>query len=168
MLNSSSNTEALLSNCILWHNADLGGQDESAQIHNDFDAATVVNHSAVQEWSGTMEGVGNITEAPVCVDADGQDNIAGNRDDAWRLLAGSPGVDGGDNGAVPQGVVVDLNGQARFVDDPAATDSGQGTPPVVDMGAYESQVDCNATGIYDSGDIADETSFDCHQYHIPD
>ena len=37
-------------------------------------------------------------------------------------------------------MTTDLDGQPRFVDDPnAKPDTGNGTPPVVDMGAYESQ-----------------------------
>jgi hypothetical protein len=37
---------------------------------------------------------------------------------------------------------VDLDGNPRFVDDPFAEDAGPGTPPVVDIGAYEYQADC--------------------------
>jgi len=37
------------------------------------------------------------------------------------------------------GITEDLDGNPRFVDDPDTTDSGSGTPPIVDMGAYEFQ-----------------------------
>ena len=31
----------------------------------------------------------------------------------------------------------DLAGQSRFINDPKTIDTGNGTPPIVDMGAYE-------------------------------
>lgn len=60
-------------------------------------------------------------------------------DDAGRPLAGSPAIDAGDNSFVPSGVVFDLDGNARFVDDPATDDTGVGAPPLVDLGAFEFQ-----------------------------
>lgn len=73
-------------------------------------------------------------------DADGQDDIVGTEDDNLRLSAGSPCIDAGDNNEVPSGVTTDLDGNPRFIDDPDITDTGNGTPPIVDMGAYEFQV----------------------------
>ncbi|MCB8987848.1 MAG: DUF11 domain-containing protein [Ardenticatenaceae bacterium] len=49
----------------------------------------------------------------------------------------SPAIDAGDNTAVPVGIVTDLDGRSRFIDVPFVPDSGSGTPPLVDMGAYE-------------------------------
>jgi autotransporter-associated beta strand protein len=40
--------------------------------------------------------------------------------------------------AVPTGTVSDLAGNPRFADVPAVADTGAGTAPIVDMGAYES------------------------------
>ena len=57
----------------------------------------------------------------------------------YRLAAGSPCIDAGDNGAVPPEVTTDLDGDPRFVDDLGMPDDGAGTPPIVDMGAYEFQ-----------------------------
>ena len=54
-----------------------------------------------------------------------------------HLSAGSPCIDAGDNTAVPTGIVTDLDGNARFRDDPSVPDTGVGPAPVVDMGAYE-------------------------------
>ena len=70
-------------------------------------------------------------------DADGTDNTSGNEDDDLRPGAGSPAIDSGDNSAVPTGVLTDINGDQRFQDDPATTDTGIGAAPIVDMGAYE-------------------------------
>ena len=68
----------------------------------------------------------------------------------YRLPSGSPCVDAGDNEAVPsdthdldgdgitdEPIPADLAGSPRFVDDVATTDTGKGTPPIVDMGALE-------------------------------
>jgi len=54
-----------------------------------------------------------------------------------RLAAGSPCADAGNNGLVQPDVPADHDGLPRFVDDPQAPDVGQGSPPLVDMGAYE-------------------------------
>lgn len=37
-------------------------------------------------------------------------------------------------------VTTDLDGNPRFLDIPSAPDSGNGTSPLVDMGAYEAQL----------------------------
>ena len=58
-----------------------------------------------------------------------------------RLSGGSPCIDAGDNGAVPAGITTDLDGNERFVDHPCRADTGAGTPPIVDMGAYEYSLD---------------------------
>ena len=71
------------------------------------------------------------------MDAGGTDNLPGTEDDNLRLWPGSPCADAGDNLAVPQAVLTDLDGDPRFVDDSDAPDTGNGTPPIVDMGAYE-------------------------------
>jgi hypothetical protein len=57
----------------------------------------------------------------------------------FRLSAGSPCIDAGDNTAVPGDIATDLAGNPRFVDDPDTVDTGDGDPPIVDMGAYEFQ-----------------------------
>lgn len=54
-----------------------------------------------------------------------------------HLAAGSPCIDAADNLAVPADVLLDLDGQPRFVDDPGTSDTGNGTAPIADMGAYE-------------------------------
>lgn len=39
--------------------------------------------------------------------------------------------------AVPITVTTDLDGKPRFCDIPTVPNTGNGTPPIVDMGAYE-------------------------------
>ena len=61
-----------------------------------------------------------------------------------RPQAGSPCIDAANNDAVPEGVTEDLGGNPRFVDDPDTEDTGNGDPPIVDMGAFEFQLSCPA------------------------
>lgn len=46
-----------------------------------------------------------------------------------------PATDG--NGNTNQPLPLDLRGLRRLVDDPSVPDTGEGDPPVVDMGAIE-------------------------------
>jgi len=84
-------------------------------------------------------GGGNIAGDPRFEDADGADNIPGTADDNLRLQLTSPAIDAGNNAAVPSGVTTDLDGNPRFVDIPTVPNTGSGTPPIVDMGAYEAR-----------------------------
>ncbi|MFC1845095.1 hypothetical protein ACFLZ5_09950 [Thermodesulfobacteriota bacterium] len=49
-------------------------------------------------------------------------------------------MDAGDNSALAL-PATDIDGDDRKIDDPAVSDTGNGTPPIVDMGAYE--LNCN-------------------------
>jgi len=60
-----------------------------------------------------------------------------------------------------------MAGRLRFADDPNTPDSGNGMPPVVDIGAYEYH-DCNANGTRDEDDIAHGSSEDCNANGVPD
>jgi predicted outer membrane repeat protein len=107
-------------NCILWN-------DSPDEILNRSGTA-FVSFSDVQ---GGYPGEGNIDADPLFVDPQNGD---------LHLSPGSPCIDAGDNTAVPKGIDTDLDGNPRFVDDPATKDTGNGDPPIVDMGAYEFQV----------------------------
>ncbi len=128
-----------ITNCVLWGNTDSGPTDESAQIFSLFESDAVVNYSCVQGLTGDLGGIGNIGDDPLFVDPDGKDDLPGTEDDDLHLLPGSPCIDAADNTAVPKGIDTDLDGNPRFVDDPATKDTGNGDPPIVDMGAYEFQ-----------------------------
>jgi hypothetical protein len=73
-------------------------------------------------------------------------------DAQYMLSAGSSCIDAGNNTVM--GEILDLAGNDRFVDDPDTADTGVGTAPIVDMGAYEFQAagggggggGCNAIG----------------------
>jgi|GEM_PF-880897 len=120
---STGSSNPVLANCIVWANT-------LAQISG----AATVSYSDVQ---GGWSGAGNINANPLFVDSRGPDNVVGTEDDNLRLLGGSACLDAGDNAAVPASVALDLGGDPRFTDDPHTPDTGHGTPPIVDMGAYE-------------------------------
>jgi hypothetical protein len=128
---SWANSSPVLANCILWGDSpdEFGG-----------DGTPTVMYSNVQGgWDGN--GSNNIDADPLFADpASGY----------LHLSSGSPCIDAGDNTAVPpdtldldgdgdtaEPVPFDLDGNPRFVDDPSTPDSGNGNPPLVDMGAYE-------------------------------
>ena len=153
-----------LTNCILRGNTAPTGP----QVYDD-DGTASATYSCIQ---GGWPGEGNIGELseddPLFVDADGADDTFGTADDDMHLAVGSPCIDAGDNRALPGDVDTDLDGDSRFVDDPDTVDSGWGTPPIVDMGAYEFGEDCNGNGVLDDLDIGEGTSEDCNNNIVPD
>ncbi len=145
-------TDHVVANCVLWGNTDSGGTDETAQLH--FSGGVyAISYSCMQGWTGgAYAGTAVSGSNPLLVDADGADNVAGTADDDLHLSAGSPCIDSADNTAVPadesdlndnanttEPLPIDIEGNARFTDDPSTADSGVGTPPIVDRGAYEFQ-----------------------------
>ena len=130
----NNRSDVTVTNCILW--GDMG-----EEIYN-FQSSPVVTYCDVQ---GGYEGEGNIDADPLFVDPN-----SGN----YRISYGSPCIDAGNNYAVPEDVTTDLDGNPRFVDDPATEDTGHGVPPIVDMGAYEFQVgDINGDGKVNTEDL---------------
>jgi len=143
-----------IANCVLWANAAQEG-DALAVLNAEEPAsmtisycdvmhgldATYVAEGALLDW-----GEGNIDQDPRFVSlADGD----------FRLRPYSPCIDAANSDAVPsdafdldgdacvtEPIAFDLAGQPRFVDNALVTDTGAGTPPIVDMGAFEFQVTC--------------------------
>ena len=134
-----------ISNCNFWGNTHDNPDDERAQIYViDGRGSVSIRHNLIQDWP-TPGTDGNIALDPLFIDADGPDNIVGTEDDDLRLRPDSPGIDAGNNevdidpntdGVQPL-PDVDLAGNTRFVDNPDTEDTGIGTPPIVDIGAYE-------------------------------
>jgi len=128
-----SSSDPTLVNVILW------GDDapNEPEIYNHSSAPTIF-YSDIQgcggsgSWNGACgtNGGGNIDADPRFVNAAGAN---------LRLQLTSPCIDAGNNAAVPAGVTTDLDGNLRFVDIPTVPNAGNGTPPIVDMGAYEAQ-----------------------------
>ncbi|MDM8005332.1 MAG: right-handed parallel beta-helix repeat-containing protein [Phycisphaerae bacterium] len=124
LLFGGSANKARVTNCIFWGHATSisGGQP-------------AVTYTCIQ---GGHDGTGNIDRDPLFVDADGPDDVAGTEDDNLHLSESSPCIDAGYNYACwLAGLTVDFDGNPRFSDCPAVPDSGNGLPPIVDMGAYE-------------------------------
>jgi len=89
------------------------------------DSATIsVTYSDIEEG---YTGEGNINADPKFVDEENGD---------FHLLNDSPCIDAGDNSALAL-PVTDIDGDDRKIDDPAVADTGNGTLPIVDIGAYE-------------------------------
>ena len=141
---NSGNSDPTVSNCILWGNTAVS---EGNEIYNyDISSTPVISYCDIAGSSGSSaswdpnlgtDGGGNIDANPCFVDADGDDDIFGTEDDNLRLLSSSPCIDAGDNTVVPPETKTDLDGLPRFIDDPDTNDTGNGTAPIVDMGAYE-------------------------------
>lgn len=109
---------------------------------NQITGAATVSYSNVQ---GGFEGLGNIDGNPMFVDPLNGD---------YRLDRCSPSVDAGDNEAVPEDLLTDLDGNPRQVDDPGVPDTGNGSSPIVDMGAYERQEESIHSTIHVPADYA--------------
>jgi parallel beta-helix repeat protein len=137
-----------MSNCILWGNIAPSG----SQIHDDPGSMSVITYSDIQ---GGFTGTGNTNSDPLFVrnPSPGADGVWGTPDDDYgdlRLQPNSPCIDAGNNAAVAadtldldgdgntaEPIPFDLAGGPRFWDYPGKADTGSGTAPVVDMGAYE-------------------------------
>jgi hypothetical protein len=144
-----SGTMTTLVNCIVWGHAE--GQT-GVDIQDRSGSTTVITYSDIE---GGYAGAGNIDENPGFLDPDGLDNVQATPDNDLRLGRFSPATDAGHNGASGLvGVTVDYLGGARFVDDGQVADTGNGSPPVVDMGANERQEDSYKAEIHVPGDAA--------------
>ena len=145
---NESNSSPTVTNCILW------GDSPDEIFNSGVGSIITVRSSDVQGVlpTGVIDGGGNIDVDPLFVDADGVDNTIGTEDDDLRLQAGSFAIDAGNTTAIPAGVFTDLDGYPRAVDDPDTVDTGisllvvTGDAVTIDMGAYESQVNCSLVG----------------------
>ncbi len=131
--------DARVANVVAWGNA-------GAEIVSLPGPPAVVTYSDIEAG---FVGVGNIAADPLFVrdPNPGGDLEWGTADDDHgdlHLSPGSPAIDAGDNLAVPAFLLTDLDGAPRLQDDPATADTGNGTSPLVDMGAYEGPSLCGA------------------------
>jgi uncharacterized repeat protein (TIGR01451 family) len=112
-------------NSIVWGNSSSG-----PSISNN-DAVITVSHSLLQEsCDATMVCLAGmlINVDPAFINAE---------KGSLRPRTGSPVIDAGDNSALMPGINTDLGGTARRTNVAGVPDTGYGTPPIVDMGAYE-------------------------------
>ncbi len=111
----------VIANSIIYGNTALGSPNQFYLGG----PAPGVTYSNIE---GGFAGTGNIDADPLFADPGGGD---------FHITSGSPCIDAADNDAVPAGITTDLDGNPRFVDDPATPDTGNGTAPIVDIGCYE-------------------------------
>ncbi len=114
--------DATVANCILWDNVGPAGAQTAA---NQVNAATVVTWSIVE---GGFTGTGNSGADPLLADVPNGD---------FALSAASPAIDAGSNAELQPGATLDIAHAPRLADVLAVTDTGSGTAPVVDLGAFE-------------------------------
>ena len=134
--NSSS---PVISNSIFWGNISTGQRNISEISIFDNDTSTSqVTHSLVR--GNFSNGTHIIDQNPFFLnpnDPDGDDNLFYTSDDGNQLDSQSPAIDAGD-ALSPEFSLSDILGEGRF-DDGEVKDSGSGTPPYSDLGAYERQ-----------------------------
>ncbi|MCP4251533.1 MAG: right-handed parallel beta-helix repeat-containing protein [bacterium] len=171
-----------VSNCIFWGNYTYtGDMDESSQLRltGGTPPTHTVIHCCIQGLTANFDHPTNTGDDPRFIHQpfDPGDGLeVGDNDDLGdlHLAAGSAAIDAGDNDAdtdigtsgIQALPAIDLDGNPRFVDDPVAPDAG--VPPVVDIGAFEYQADCNTNGVIDSVDIDLVNSLDCNSNGVPD
>lgn len=139
-------------NCIVHGNTGSGG---SMGIGAQLSAGMGVTYSLVP---AAYAGAGNVVGAPV---------FSACGPSPYRLSVTSPGIDAGNNAGVAAGTTLDLAHGLRIGDSPSVPDSGSGTAPIVDMGAFESS-DCNQNGVADWCDLQSGFSLDVNADGIPD
>ncbi|MFT7671029.1 MAG: hypothetical protein ACI8X5_003744 [Planctomycetota bacterium] len=113
-----------VANCIFWDNEGPGGAQGAS---NQISGTSNVTYTIVE---GGFAGTGNLAADPQLTNPAGGD---------FSSTITSPGVDAGNNAAVPSGVTLDIAGSPRFVDEVSVPDTGSGSSPLVDMGAAEFQ-----------------------------
>jgi hypothetical protein len=114
------NSEATIANCILWG-------DSPDELVDATGSHSAIRYTAIQ---GGWPGDGNIDANPLFLNP-----VAGD----YRLTVCSPCIDAGDNEALSLDAIAMLDRNPRFLDDLGMPDDGLGTPPLIDMGAYEFQ-----------------------------
>jgi hypothetical protein len=112
----SAGSSVTVNNCIIWGN-------DRAIVNQSF-ASTTVRASIVQ---GGYSGFGNKSTDPLFLSSPGF-NAAPTTGGNYVLRPNSPAYNAGNNAAIPAGVVTDLEGKPRIINN------------IVDMGAYEYRV----------------------------
>ncbi len=109
-------------------NSIVRGNTAGYDIGADGNTSIAVEYSDVGTTTGPVAmGAGNINADPLYVNAAAGD---------LHLTADSPAVDAASSAEIPGNIITDRDGKPRRIDAPRG-DTGNGTPPLPDMGAYE-------------------------------
>ncbi|MDX2116600.1 MAG: GC-type dockerin domain-anchored protein [Planctomycetota bacterium] len=164
---------ASVNNTMFFGNTDSNASTSLQAGNFGGDAGTTLslNYSRLQGLDNTIPGSGNISSTPTFKNPSGPDGVQGTMDDDWSLDRSSAGVDAGNNSLLPIDyfdtnangstgdlLPFDLAGLKRRVDVGTKADTGLGTAPIVDMGAYETPycpADFNNDGFLDFTDFDD-------------
>ena len=151
-----ANPAATIYNTIFWDNTRYliqplrSTQDQSAQLQVASGVPNATGWNIIMNRT-TATGTSNLSSNPLFVNAKGADNTYGTLDDSPAIQTGSPAVDSG-NGTIMPADTFDIDGDgvtnepipldvaraARYVDVPAAANTGQGGL-WNDRGAFEVQ-----------------------------
>lgn len=141
-------------------NGSCGNSPTLRLVNSIFDSDSFYNCSSFITTSYTSLGVdpGFVRDPSY-----GADETWGTEDDDYgdlNLIPTSTMIDAGNNNASNlSGVTTDLEGKARFVNVTTVPDTGSGTPPIVDRGAYESDgIAADLVAVL-SNDASDEVFF---------
>ena len=104
-ISNNENSNAQLTNCILWLNNDSSREAESAQIDTS-GSTPVVNYCCIQGLTGTLGGSGNINKDPQFADP------ANNN---YHLPPVSPCINAGDVNYVAATEETDIDGEPRVI-----------------------------------------------------
>lgn len=142
-----------MTQCVIYNNTagDLGGglynknnssQKATVKLFNTIvygnsapDKSQICNQAFLTLGNCCVEGGYNSNQLIVDCDPLFIDPANGN----YELSPGSPCIDAGNNNAVPLEIKTDMLGNPRIVDDTGKPDLGNGTAPIVDIGACEFQ-----------------------------
>ena len=150
---------AAITNSIVWGNRrDYHESEEPATVLHQlgfyFEYSPLLDFS-LTELPWEHDGSRNIVGDPKFVrnPHPGPDLKWGTLDDDYgdlRLRRGSPCIDAGSNENLPPDFpLIDIRGGDRFVDHASTVDTGNGVPPLIDIGAHEA---INPTGPDYDGD----------------
>jgi hypothetical protein len=126
----SENCNPVITNTICWGNSDINGAGEKSQIAG---TAAVINYSCIQGWTGALGGVHNMGDDPLFI----ENGLLKPEMENAKLYFNSPCTDAGNNEIVPIDITEDGYGNVRFYDDTTILDTGNGSAPIIDIGAYE-------------------------------
>jgi len=146
------NSIVTIDNSVIWGNK---GPAEIKGITSSLDISYSILKTGCPPAPTTCDHLINSDPIFVRPPSPGGDGVWGTSDDDYgdlHLNIPSPAIDAGDNTTVPadtydldndantsEKLPYDLDTHPRFVDVGIVPDTGNGTPPIIDMGAYETQ-----------------------------